>query len=88
MTTGCALAGTPLVVPPGGVDVDTRTIALVTISQTTTTTNTFLTTALYELDGFPQGVPVTPAPPALLLMLTALAGIAVFAATRKFARRA
>jgi len=52
-------------------------------NQTATTTNTFLTTTLYELDGFPAGVQATPAPPALLLTLTGLIGAALHLAWRR-----
>jgi len=80
--TGCP-GGTTLPIAAGGVDVDTTTLSLVTISQTATTTNAFLTTQVYELDGFPQSTPpVTPAPPSLLLLFTALAG-AVFYLSRR-----
>ena len=70
----------------GGIDFDTFVLQLVTINQTATTTNTFLTTQVYDTIGFPAGVPVTPAPASLLLMLTALAGAAFFLAGRRFAR--
>ena len=58
----------------------------VTINQTVTTTNTTLTSQVYEIDGFAAGVtptPVTPAPPALFLMLTGIAAAGLFAAFRR-----
>jgi hypothetical protein len=63
--TGCVPGGTPFNIVAGGQDFDTLTFSLVTISKTATTTNTFLTTAVYELDGFAQGSPppATPVPP-------------------------
>ena len=84
--TGCVPGGTPFTIVPGGTDYDTLHLALVNVSQTATTTNTFLTTTLYELDGFPAGVPATPAPPALLLMLAGLAATVLYMAWRKPAR--
>ena len=71
---------------PGGVDVDTLALQLVTINQTTTTTNTFLTTQVYEVDGFPQGVTATPAPPTLMLGLIGLTFVGAFLARQRFAR--
>jgi hypothetical protein len=61
----------------------------VTLNKTATTTNTFLTTAVYELDGFTQGSPppATPVPPSLVLVLTGLAGAGLYRVRRKFARR-
>jgi hypothetical protein len=87
--TGCVPGGTPFIIAPGGVDYDTLTFSLVTISKTATTTNTFLTTAVYELDGFAQGSPppATPVPPSLVLVLTGLAGAGLYRVRRKFARR-
>ena len=70
--TGCVPGGTAFPIVAGGTVFDTLQVALVNVSQTATTTNTFLTTQIYELDGFAAGVPVTPAPPALLLVVTAL----------------
>jgi hypothetical protein len=85
LLNGCSLPGTPLVVVPGGIDFDTRTVTLVTISQTATTTNTFLTTAVYELDGFLPGTqpPATPVPPSLVLVLTGLAGAGLYEVRRR-----
>jgi len=76
--TGCVPGGTSYPIVSGGILFDTLTTALVTVNQTATTTNTFRTTQLYELDGFAAGVPVTPAPPALLLTLTALLCVGLF----------
>ena len=87
--TGCVPGGTPFVIAPGGIDFDTLTFSLVTINKTATTTNTFLTTTVYELDGFPQGgqPSAVPVPPSLLLALTGLAGAGLYRVRRKFARR-
>jgi uncharacterized protein (TIGR03437 family) len=49
---GCSLPGTPFAIAAGGEDIDTLEINLVAISQTTTTTNTYLTAQVYEIDGF------------------------------------
>jgi hypothetical protein len=86
--TGCSLPGTQVVIPSGGIDIDTRIVTLVTISQTATTTNTFLTTAVYELDGFLPGTqpPATPVPPSLVLVLTGLAGAGLYEVRRRFKR--
>ena len=72
---------TPFTIVPGGTDYDTFSLQLVTINQTATTTNTFLTTQVYDIVGFPAGVtptPITPTatpiPPSLLLTLVGLAG--------------
>jgi hypothetical protein len=84
---GCVPGGTPFAIGAGAVDFDTLTLSRVTISRTATTTNTFLTTTVYEVDGFPAGGPAaTPAPPSLILALTGLAGAGLYLATRKFAR--
>jgi hypothetical protein len=69
--SSCSLAGTPFTVNAGTTNFDTSTVSLVRIDQTATTTNTFLTTELYELDGAVAGVPDTPAPPSLVLALAA-----------------
>jgi hypothetical protein len=83
--TGCSLTGTPIVFGPSfyasGIfyvpeyDTDTLVVNLVTINQTATTTNTTLTSQVYELDGAAAGgaTPATPAPPTLLLALMGLA---------------
>ena len=71
---GCSLAGTPVDVASGAIDFDTRTLALVTISQTATATNTFLTTAVYEINGSGAPTPpATPLPPSLFLAVTGVA---------------
>jgi len=85
LLTGCTATGDLWILPPGDVDVDTRAVSLVTVSQTATTTNTFLTTQVYELDGFPQTTPpTTPAPSSLLLILTSLIGASLYLARGKF----
>ena len=76
--TGCVPGGTAFPIVAGGTVFDTLQVALVSVSQTATTTNTFLTTQIYELDGFPAGVAVTPAPPALLLGITGLMWAGLF----------
>ncbi len=78
---GCSLPGTSFPIAAGGIDYDTLEVNQVTISQTATTTNTYLTTQVYEIDGFAAGVtptPIgpsaTPIPSSLLLTLMGLAG--------------
>jgi hypothetical protein len=90
--TGCSLTGTPIVFGPSfyssGIffvpeyDTDTLTVNLVTINQTATTTNTALTSQVYEIDGVAAGgaTPATPAPPTLLLVLVGLALAGLYAA--------
>ena len=60
--------------PNLAVDIDQRTLTLATVSQTVTTTSTYLTTQVYELDGIPQGVT-----PTLILTLTGLASAGLLA---------
>ncbi|HYL78864.1 MAG TPA: hypothetical protein VEU96_32035 [Bryobacteraceae bacterium] len=82
--TGCSLPGTPFAIVAGGIDFDTRTLTQATVSQTATTTNTFLTTQVFELDA---GQPApTPAPPSLILALTGLVGAGLYSIRRRFAR--
>lgn len=95
--TGCSLAGTPIVFGPSfyasgmffvpQYDTDTLTVNLVTINQTATTTNTTLTSQVYEIDGLPAGVtaipPGTPAPPSLILAFLGLAGLGIYAARHR-----
>jgi len=49
--TACT-GGTSFTISPGSADYDTLRSSFVTISQTVTTTNTTLTSQVYELDGF------------------------------------
>jgi uncharacterized protein (TIGR03437 family) len=49
--TGCA-GGSLLALISGAQEIDTLILELVTINQTATTTNTYLTTQVYEIDGF------------------------------------
>jgi hypothetical protein len=60
----------------------------VTLNKTATTTNTFLTTAVNELDGFAQGSPppATPVPPSLVLVLTGLAGAGLYRVRKRWHR--
>ena len=83
--TGCTGGtATSYTILPGGEDIDTLVIAPVTINQTATTTNTTLTSTVYEIDGVPAGaVPTTPAPPALLLACSGLAMLVLFMAARR-----
>jgi hypothetical protein len=81
---GCSLPGTSLTIAAGGEDIDTQVTSLVIVNQTATTTNTTLTTSVYEIDGFLAGVTppsATPVPPSILL---ALAGIGAAAGLRRW----
>ena len=84
--SGCT-GGSPVVlnIVPGGQDIDTLYLGFETITQTVTTTNTTLTSAVYEIDGVASGTttPVTPAPASWILMLVGLAGLSFYAAWRK-----
>ena len=51
--TGCT-AGQSFSVAPGGAEYDTLVTSFLTINQTVTTTNTTLTSQVYELDGLTQ----------------------------------
>ena len=74
LLAGCSLPGTPFTIVGGGIDFDTQTLSLVTISQTATATNTFLTTAIYEINGSGTPTPpATPLPPSLFLAMTGVA---------------
>ena len=85
--TGCTGGNTTtLVVVPGGEDVDTRYDARETINQTVTTTNTTLTSQVYEIDGSTTPLPATPAPPSLILMLAGLTAAGLFAARHRLRR--
>ena len=78
--TGCSLS-TPFTLLAGQVDFDTLTVTPYTINQTVTTTNTTLTTQVYELDGVPAGnpSPATPVPPSLWLAVTGCLAISAYA---------
>ncbi len=86
--TGCMGGNTTtLVVVSGGQDIDTRYDARETINQTVTTTNTTLTSQVYEIDGFTNATPPpTPAPPSLILMLAGLAAAGLFAVRHRLRR--
>ena len=86
--TGCSKPGQPFALLGGQVDFDTLTIWPYTINQTATTTNTTLTTQVYELDGVPVGNPptATPAPPSLILALTGMAASGLYAVRRRLRR--
>jgi hypothetical protein len=86
--TGCVPGGTAVALFGGQILFDTQQLALVNVSQTATTTNTFLTTAVYELDGFLPGTqpPATPVPPSLVLVLTGLSGAGLYEVRRRFKR--
>jgi hypothetical protein len=93
--TGCSLPGTPLTFGPSIISVVntvipaytnfTLTVNLVTIGQIATTTNTYLISQVYEIDGYPAGVtpPTTPAPASLVLTLLGLAGCAFYLARQR-----
>lgn len=86
--SGCS-GGQSFPVAPGGVDFDTLTTSLVTINQTATTTNTFLTSQVYELDG--SAAPFLAVPTlsqwGMLLLAGLLAGAAVLELRRRTRRR-
>jgi hypothetical protein len=85
--TGCTGGtATPLSVVPGGQDTDTLVIQPETINQTVTTTNTTLTSQVYEIDGSTTPPPATPAPPSLILMLAGLGAAGLFAARHRLRR--
>jgi hypothetical protein len=73
--------------PAGQQDIDTLTVSPYTITQTATTTNTTLTSQVYELDGVPAASPPpTPVPPSLWLAITGC--LAMFGYVFWFRRRA
>ncbi len=86
--TGCTGGtATPFKVVFGGEDIDTFVIQPVTVNQTVTTTNTTLTSQVYEIDGFTNATPPpTPAPPSLILMLVGLGAAGLFAVRRRLRR--
>ena len=82
---GCT-GGTVWPIAAGGENYDTLYVTPVTINQTATTTNTTLTTQVYELDGIHASTPTpTPAPPSLFLALAGLGVAGLFLAARRFA---
>jgi hypothetical protein len=90
--TGCSLPGTPLTFGPSFIingfytpfyNTQTLVVSLVTIGQITTTTNTYLISQVYEIDGFPAGATATPVPASLLLTLLGLAGCAFYLACQR-----
>lgn len=74
LPTGCS-GGQSFTIVAGGIDFDVMTLSLVTISQTTTTTNTFLTTQLYELDGIAGPAAAVPEPGSSVLLPIGLVGL-------------
>ena len=87
LLSGCS-GGQSYALASGSQDIDTLVTSLVTISQTVTTTNTTLTSQVYELDGLAAGATptppsATPAPPSLILCLIGLALAGLYAARRK-----
>ena len=93
--TGCSLPGTPFTFGPSFIqngftytffNTQTLTVNLVTIGQIATTTNTYLTSQVYEIDGFPTGATATPVPASLVLTLLGLAGCALYLVCRRTAR--
>ncbi|MBI5087051.1 MAG: hypothetical protein HZB13_20945 [Acidobacteria bacterium] len=78
--------GTQVSIVPGSIIVEGRLLSLVTIFQTTTTTDTYLNTLLYEIEGIPPGSPV-PEPGSTPLVLCGLAGLSVAARARTRAMR-
>jgi hypothetical protein len=86
--SGCTLPGSLFGLFPGDQDIDTTGVNLTTNSQTATTTNTTLTSQVYEIDGFVAGASplATPAPPSLILGFLGLAGLGVYAARSRLRR--
>jgi len=79
---------TPFTLLAGQVDFDALTTTDVYQTQTATTTNTTLTSQVYEIDGAPAGVtPATPAPPPLLLALMGIAACGLFVFRKRMLRR-
>jgi hypothetical protein len=87
LLTGCSLSGTPLTRLAGQVDFDSLLVSYYTIDQTATTTNTTLTTQVYELDGLAAGqIANTPVPPSLLLALIGIAASGLFVFRQRMQR--
>ena len=88
--TGCSLSSTPLTLKAGAVDFDSLMVSYYTIDQTATTTNTTLTTQVYEIDGLAAGqldsAPATPVPPSLMLGLIGIAACGLFAFRKRILR--
>jgi len=82
--TGCSSAFNLFTLQPGQMDFDALTVSPYTISQTATTTNTTLTSQVYEIDGAPA--PATPAPPPLLLALMGIAACGLFVFRKRMLR--
>ena len=86
--TGCT-GGEQVSLPPGVIDFHALTSSFVTIAQTVTTTNTTLTSQVYELDGSPTPISVpTLSQWALFLLAGLLAVAGAFLLRRGIRRRA
>jgi hypothetical protein len=84
-TNGCSISGTLFPIAAGQEDFNTLEVNQVTISQTATTTNTTLTSQVYEIDGFGAGAAplATPAPPSVILAFLGLAGLGIYAVKKE-----
>jgi len=82
--TGCSSAFNLFTLQPGQMDFDALTVSPYTISKTATTTNTTLTSQVYEIDGAPA--PATPAPPPLLMALMGIAAAGLYAVSKRLRR--
>ena len=84
LLTGCSLSANAFTLLTGQVDFDTLIRSDVYQTQTVTTTNTTLTSQVYEIDGAPA--PATPAPPPLLMALMGIAAAGLYAVSKRLRR--
>ncbi len=75
---GCdSNAGSPFIFPAGSINLNTNAHTLYSVSATSTTTNTFLTSQVYELDGT-SGPATVPEPGTFAAMAITIAGLCCF----------